>query len=263
MSIHAKMDLFTSSFAATTLEQLNSKAAMMSRIDNKYIVEAENLTKMVPQLSETFDILEISDQRAFGYDTRYYDDLDRTTFHEHHQGRRQRMKVRARKYVGADLCFLEVKVKGLRGMTEKHRIPYDINNFHALTPEGVQFAQETYSRQYGTQFNFVLRPSLDVHYKRVTLVARTGGERMTIDTDLRFQSENCVSRTGTGVFILETKSANGRGLADRILRAGGARRTNSCSKYCIGMAATGQVRRYNRFLPALRRLGLCVPNRRS
>ena len=263
MSIHAKIDLFTDSFAAITLDQLNSKAAMMSGIDNKYIVKAENLMGMVPQLLETFDILEISDQRAFAYDTRYYDDVDHSTFNEHHQGRRQRIKVRAREYVGAGLCFLEVKVKGLRGMTEKHRIPYDTKNFHALTPEAVQFAQETYSRQYGTQFNFALRPSLDVHYKRMTLVARAGGERMTIDTNLRFKSEDRASEPGTGVFILETKSANGRGLADRILRAGGERPTNSCSKYCIGMAATGQVWRYNRFLPALRGLGLCVPDRRS
>ena len=263
MSSHAKINLFTASFAAITLDGLNRKAAMMSRIDNKYIVKAENLIGIMSQLSETFDILEISNQRAFAYDTCYYDDVEYSTFYEHHQGRRQRMKVRVREYVGAGLCFLEVKVKGLRGMTEKHRMPYDTKNLHALTPDAVQFAQETYFRQYGVQLNFALRPSLDVHYKRMTLVARAGGERITLDTDLRFQSENRASVTGTGVFILETKSANGRGLADRILRERGERPTNSCSKYCVGMAATGQVRRYNRFRPALRRLELCVSDYRS
>ena len=83
---------------------------------------------------------------------------------------------------------------------------------------------------------------------------------MTIDTDLCFQSENRNFAAGTGVFIVETKSANGRGLADRLLRTKGERPTKRCSKYCIGMAATGQVTRYNRFLPTLRKLGLTVPS---
>lgn len=79
---------------------------------------------------------------------------------------------------------------------------------------------------------------------------------MTIDTDLRFQSEEGSFAVGTDVFIVETKSANGRGLADRLLRTAGERPTRRCSKFCIGMAATGQVTRYNRFLPTLCKLGL-------
>ena len=48
----------------------------------------------------------------------------------------------------------------------------------------------------------------------------------------------------------------GRGIADRHLRAIGERPTKSCSKYCIGMAAMGEVGRYNRFLPTMRKLGM-------
>ena len=81
---------------------------------------------------------------------------------------------------------------------------------------------------------------------------------MTIDTDLSFQSKDRSLATGTSVFIVETKSANGRGLADRLLRSRGERPTRRCSKYCIGMAATGRVSKYNRFLPTMRKLGLTV-----
>ena len=54
------------------------------------------------------------------------------------------------------------------------------------------------------------------------------------------------------------EAANGRGLADRLLRSRGERPTRRCSKYCIGMAATGRVSKYNRFLPTMRKLGLTV-----
>lgn len=256
MSFHSHIDLFTAPFAPISLDQLNAKAEMMARIDNKYIVPRDTLLGLVRTLSDTFDILEIKGQRAFSYDTRYFDDPEFSAYFEHHQGRRKGFKVRARRYVDAGLCFLEVKVKGARGMTEKYRMAYDADDLGGLTPEAAQFARETYSRQYGKDFGYYLRPSLDISYKRVTLVSRNGGERMTIDTDLRIGTGTQAVETGTDRFIIETKSANGRGLADKLLRASGERPTRRCSKYCIGMVATGQVSRYNRFLPALRKLGL-------
>ncbi len=260
MTFQFNIDQFTHAFDPITLEQLNAKAEMMARIDNKYIVQRHQLRGLVPQLSEAFDILDIKRQRAFTYDTRYFDDILRSAYFEHHQGKRRGFKVRVRNYVDAGLCFLEVKVKGARGMTEKYRMPYDLGQIASLTPEAREFARETYTRQYGKTFNYRLRPALDVRYQRMTLVARSGGERVTIDTDLQFQSEQSHFSAGTAVFIVETKSANGRGVADRLLRQAGERPTRRCSKYCIGMATTAQVTRYNRFLPTLRKLGLTVPN---
>lgn len=260
MTSLSNINRFTAAFAPITLEQLNAKAEMMARIDNKYVVQSDQLLCLVPHLSAAFDILDIQDQRAFTYDTRYFDDAARRAYFEHHQGKRRGFKVRVRNYVDADLCFLEVKVKGQRGMTEKYRMPYDLDKLSDLTPDASEFARSTYSRQYNKAFDYDLRPALDVRYTRMTLVARSGGERMTIDTDLRFQSEDRSFAAGTGVFIVETKSANGRGLADQLLRTAGERPTRRCSKYCIGMAATGQVTRFNRFLPTLRKLGLTTPN---
>lgn len=262
MSSHSNIDQFTSSFSPISLEQLNAKAEMMARIDNKYVVQSDDLLALIPDLGQAFDILDIQEQRAFTYDTRYFDDAICSAYYEHHQGRRRGFKVRARRYVDAGLCFLEVKVKGRRGQTEKYRMPYDPNALVGLTPEAEDFAKTTYSRQYDKPFRYDLRPSLDVRYQRITLVARAGGERMTIDTDLSFQSEDQALATGTRVFIVETKSANGRGLADKLLRAQGERPTKRCSKYCIGMAATGRVSKYNRFLPTMRKLGLTVPEPR-
>ena len=66
----------TGDFAPISLEELNSKAEMMSRIDNKYVVDRWALERILPALLEEFDILEIDDRRAFTYDTRYFDDPD-------------------------------------------------------------------------------------------------------------------------------------------------------------------------------------------
>jgi len=77
--------------------------------------------------------------------------------------------------------------------------------------------------------------------------------------ELRFQASEAVRIARPHMFIVETKSARGNGIADKILRGLHLHPTKRCSKYCIGMAATGQVTRRNRFLPALRQLHLLAP----
>ena len=141
----------------------------------------------------------------------------------------------------ADLCFLEVKVKGRRGMTLKHRVCYDAKQLKALTTEGHEFARATYAEHYGKPFDYDLQYALDVRYQRITLVAKIGGERMTIDTKMHFGTAHKSLDATSDLFILETKSALGRGFADRCLRRVHARPTPKCSKYCIGLGALGEV----------------------
>ena len=76
---------------------------------------------------------------------------------------------------------------------------------------------------------------------------------MTIDTRMTFNNGDDQRVVGPDMFIIETKSARGNGIADRILRGMHMHPTNKVSIYCIGMAALGQVSQHNRFLPALRR----------
>jgi hypothetical protein len=244
------------SFNPISLEDLNTKAEMLSRIDNKYVVRGESLQKVIPEIADDFEILEINNCRAFTYDTHYFDDPERSAYYEHHQGLRKGFKVRVRRYADADLCFLEVKVKGKRGMTVKHRIPYDPAQIDDLTAEAFGFARETYSGHYGKPFEYDLKRALDLRYKRITLVAKDGGERMTIDTDLQFWSGDKSIKISPDIFIVETKSLLGRGIADISFRKLHERPTKRCSKYCVGMAALGEVSKWNRFIPTMRKLDL-------
>ncbi len=241
-------------FTPISLDQLNSKAAMLERLDNKYVVRADVLRAAIEALAERFDILDINGTRAFTYETCYFDDDQLHSYFDHHQGRRRRCKVRVRKYTDAQLCFVEIKLKDKRGLTIKKRMKYSLEKYGTLDDSAWQHIRQSYEALYGEPFRHVLSPVIEMRYQRITLVAREGGERMTIDCHLQFQANGRVHHTGPDVFVVETKSANGNGVADKILRSLHQHPTQSCSKYCVGMAALQTVARHNRFLPALRKL---------
>lgn len=242
-------------FEPIGLETLNAKAAMLERLDNKYVVGATVLRRAAAELAMHFDVLEIDGSRSFTYETCYFDDPDRQSYFDHHQGRRRRAKVRIRKYLEAGLCFVEVKLKDRRGATIKRRLPYDPANFGVLDETALAYVHRVYFEQYRQEFPYELSRVIDMRYVRMTLVAKEGGERMTIDGQLRFSAPGSSHTVPDDRFILETKSANGNGIADRILRTLHQHPTKHCSKYCTAIAILNQGTKHNKFLPALRRLG--------
>ncbi|MGL4309885.1 MAG: polyphosphate polymerase domain-containing protein [Paracoccaceae bacterium] len=243
------------SFQTISLVGLNGKAAMLERLDNKYIVPARLLLPAFRDFAALFDVLEIEGRRAFIYATRYFDDEERHAYYDHHQGRRKRSKIRVRNYVDAGFSYLEVKLKDLRGSTAKKRLRVE-NGLEELDGRCLAFIEDCHRKQYGRGLNRPLRPVIAMEYERITLVAREGGERMTIDTRMGFHSGGKSLAVADDMFIIETKSARGNGIADKIMRARHLKPTNRCSKYCVAMAALGEVRRHNHFLPALKRLKL-------
>ncbi|MEJ6782947.1 polyphosphate polymerase domain-containing protein [Aminobacter sp. Piv2-1] len=256
MSIIASTDTWLEhGFAPISLHALNGKAAMLERLDNKYVVDGSVLRHAAGDLARAFDMLEIEGQRAFTYETCYFDDVERRSYFDHHQGRRQRAKIRIRRDVEAGLCFLEVKLKDKRGITVKKRLDRDPATFGTLDDAALAYVDSVYRAQYGMPFPHALSRVIDMRYRRMTLVAKQGGERMTIDSGLRFFAADAQHTVDEDLFILETKSANGNGVADGILRALHQHPTKRCSKYCVATALLDPATKHNRFLPALRKLG--------
>jgi hypothetical protein len=246
-----------SAYAPVGLEALNAKAAMLERLDHKYIIPAARLAPAFDTFRDLFDVLEIDGKRAFTYATRYFDDPDQRGYYDHHQGRRKRCKVRVRSYLDAGFSYLEVKLKDLRDVTIKKRLKVP-EGLESLDEACLAFIDSCYRKQYGEEFARPLQIQLGMQYQRITLVAKEGGERMTVDTGLRFWSPRGLCDVPPDLFIIETKSARGNGIADRILRTHHLHPTKRCSKYCVAMAALGEVAKANQFLPALRKLGLGV-----
>ena len=241
-------------FAPVDIAGLDARAAMMERLDNKYIVDAAVLARALPEFSAQFDILEIDGRRAFAYENCYFDGPGWQSYFDHHQGRRRRSKVRMRKYLDAGLCFVEVKLKDRRGITVKKRRACDPAAYGSLDAAACDYVAAAYRDMYRRDFPHSLSRTLDTRYTRVTLVAHGGGERLTIDTALAFAVEGTSCSLGDRLFILETKSANGNGIADRILRRLHQHPVRHCSKYCTGMAFLQQGLKHNNFKPVLRRL---------
>jgi hypothetical protein len=95
-----------------------------------------------------------------------------------------------------------------------------------------------------------------MRYKRVTLVAKDGGERMTIDNGLSFSMDGNERAINPSLFVIEAKSAKGNGIADRILRGLHQHPTKHVSKYCTGLATMRDGMKSNNFRSAMRKLGL-------
>ncbi len=241
-------------FLPISLSELNAKAEMLRRRDNKYVIERPVIQEATEDFIDHFDVLEIGGRRSFTYDTCYFDSPDFECYRDHHRGRRQRIKVRIRNYIESNLCFVEVKLKDKRGETIKKRLAHDPARSQELDARAMDFVQLCYSSLYKRQFPHQLERAINMRYKRVTLVAKIGSERMTIDSKLCFMSGSSKQYVGNDKFIVETKSANGNGIADKVLRSLHRHPSKHCSKYCTATAILNADVKSNNFKMVMRKL---------
>jgi hypothetical protein len=242
------------------LDEVVSLAALQDRVDVKYLVPVADFARLAERLRETHAVLESDGRRAFGYRTTYFDTPELHAYRAHLQRRRRRYKCRSREYVDSGLVAFEVKLKGARGRTVKHRMAYDAACRDDVTDPALAFLTDCLEHSYGRSPDGALRPSLAVAYTRITLVDLDRCERLTCDFDLRFSAPDGASgRLAEGMVILESKSIGGGAQADRVLRALGARPVSVCSKYCLGVGFTRPEVKSNRLRPLLRRHFLPAP----
>ena len=157
-------------FESVSLDETNRMAKMLSRAENKYVVNYKQFSALLAAIREDYAVLDIDGRNEFQYASCYYDD-NFACYNEHHQSRRQRFKVRTREYVNSGLMFFEIKLKGLRGRTDKHRMGCDTLVMPRIQDEHLGMLNELYSKNYRKEMRFDLTPSLIVNYSRYTLVA--------------------------------------------------------------------------------------------
>lgn len=207
------------------LAQLDAVAPLRVRDDAKHIVDLATAGTLVERLTATHRALEIGGLRAFGYDTVYFDTPGFDALRDHVQQRRVRHKYRTRLYSDAGVCAFEIKRKGRRGETIKHRLAYHPADHGTLTPGARAFLAEHLDTVPD------LAPVLRSTYTRLTFVAE--GERLTLDVDLAYGD----AHLRPGWAIAEVKSASGAGVAAQALRELGSRPV-SLSKYVVGAGMT-------------------------
>ncbi|MHA7225959.1 polyphosphate polymerase domain-containing protein [Glutamicibacter soli] len=215
------------------LDEVIDQAALQTRVDRKFLLTAQEFTALAQRLREDFKIMEIDGLRTFRYESVYFDTEDFAQYRAHRQGRRRRYKVRSRTYADTGLSMFEIKTKGLRGATVKHRIEQELDDAGRLTDSSLEFLNQVVSREYGEEVPDLM-PVLDSSYIRSTFVNPLDGERVTCDVELEYANGRQQVQ-GPDLVVVETKSADGRGVSDQALAALGIRPV-SMSKYCIGIA---------------------------
>lgn len=215
------------------LDELQRTAALRTRVDRKYVVGWETLALVLAAMAGTHRSLQIDGQRTFRYESVYFDSPELAAFRAHMQQRRRRYKVRSRHYVDSGLQTFEVKLKGRRGETIKHQLPYDDHDLTAVTAHAREFLTDRLGEAYPRLEVPELEPVLSNRYRRMTFASE--GERMTVDFDLHYADAGShVVGLDPGHVIIESKCERGLGTADRELRALGIRPV-VCSKYCVGV----------------------------
>lgn len=228
------------------LEDLNSAAALQTRMDRKYVVGARHAAGILRAFTADVRVLEMLGRRSFAYDSVYFDTPSLDSYLLAAHGRRRRYKVRTRTYVDSGTSFLEVKTEGARAATVKERIPYDPGDSHRLTSEGLAYIRETLACSIGSVPSGALGPVIGTRYRRITLYLPDSGSRATIDLGVTWRTPGGRSHQLDGAVIVETKSGNSAGALDRHLWASGVRPTR-ISKFATGMAALDPALPANRW----------------
>jgi hypothetical protein len=235
------------SFDAIHLSEMGH-VALLRRTDTKYLLSEEQFFRALARLTDHYRILEIDGRRLHRYRTLYFDTQNLALYRQHHNGWRNRYKVRERAYADSDLAFLEIKHKIKTHTTIKSRI-----RTRELRSQIARDAESFLRTHYPYQVE-ELEAKLFNAFQRITLVSTHSVERLTVDVGLRFLW-NGVRASLAGIAIAEVKQ-DGFSMDSefiRQMRALGVRAT-SFSKYCIGVSMLYPEVKHNRFKPQLRRI---------
>ena len=217
-----------------SLDELNDRAALQRRTDNKYLVALEDLPRLVEKLGDQHEVLEIDGERVFGYESTYFDTPSLRCFQDHVQDRRPRYKLRARCYVTTGVCHFEVKVKPVDGDTVKHSVDYPPDKRGTLEPAARELIADVLPECGLDEPDEHLEPSLITAFRRVTVVARERPERTTFDFGVRLSvPDRDAAHLEQRYAIAETKTPEGNGAWDKALADAGVEPI-SLSKYRIG-----------------------------
>lgn len=247
------MKQLTIKFNHISLDELNNKAALLERTDSKYVLNAQQLEKLLIFTKPNFDLLSINNLTEFSYRSIYFDSQELDTFKHHNQGRRNRIKVRRRIYLDGGGEYFEVKLKGLRDKTYKYRLKISPQQAESpnLSAEEWFFLQKKHQKHYQRPWPEQLKPSINVDYKRTTLVAKQGSKRLTIDANLEFFDNLKHKKMPIDRFIVEVKSASARAPLNMWLTSQGIRPVKRCAKYSMGISLL-QYPFNNRFRPVIK-----------
>ena len=170
-------------FGPISLEEMDN-VKLLNRTDTKYIMPHEKLPQVLERLAQYYRILEIAGKRTNDYKTQYFDTADFKFYNDHQRGKLNRKKIRYRKYLDSNLCYLEIKFKTNKDKTNKKRIKcpdFEID----FSEKSKKFIEDKTLVPVGH-----LQPILFNFFTRITLVHKCLKERATIDFNLHYNNNS-------------------------------------------------------------------------
>ena len=234
-----------STYNSISLEETKSRAELITRFDEKYIIPTRLLENILLACRKDYDVLEITGKKLLNYETVYYDTPDLDLYDAHHSGHLNRTKIRIRRYLDTGVSFLETKFKNNKGFTVKSRQMLDESIQHPLSE-----LRLSPTRKNEKIHKENLCASATVLYRRITLVNKTHPERVTIDTEIEFQHQE--EKIKLKDYIIaelkkdrKQKSSFKNSIQHLQLRSG------AISKYCLAILHLYDKIKKNRFKPQL------------
>jgi hypothetical protein len=231
-------------FQTVSLDDLD-RVRLLDRQDTKFIFNQIDLPHILEKIKPFYKILEINNDRVYTYDTTYFDTDDFLFYVQHHNGSRNRFKVRFRRYSSNKKSFFEIKIKNNKDRTIKKRLNVDEINKDLGDQE-----RDLVSKITGLSAN-QLTPKLDLEFSRITLTDNNFNERLTIDANLSAKNGTS-NKLFDQLIIAEIKQNKYNPKSDfiRILRNLKIQEMRF-SKYCMGLLHVNKNLKYNRFKPRL------------
>ena len=214
---------------------------LMNRTDTKFVFPLTTLIKILPKLVEHYRVLEINGVRLNAYRSLYFDTEDFQFYHQHHNGKTNRNKVRFREYIDSGLSFLEVKRKNNKGKTIKKRIKVK-KITESLDDSNLDFVNKVIGSK------MPLKPQHWNKFSRITFVHKRRKERLTIDVNFRFEDINSTKYNLGNMVIAEVKQAK-RNLSSNFIRIIKEERIHPfrISKYCMATSTLFPQLKKNNF----------------
>lgn len=214
---------------------------LMNRTDTKFVFPLSTLIKILPKLVEHYRVLEINGVRLNAYRSLYFDTEDFQFYHQHHNGKTNRNKVRFREYIDSGLSFLEVKRKNNKGKTIKKRIKVK-KITESLDDSNLDFVNKVIGSK------MPLKPQHWNKFSRITFVHKRRKERLTIDVNFRFEDINSTKYNLGNMVIAEVKQAK-RNLSSNFIRIIKEERIHPfrISKYCMATSTLFPQLKKNNF----------------
>lgn len=208
---------------------LSTDKSLQSRYDRKFTIKASLLPLILDEIKDEYHCQTINGLKVSTYESNYYDTIDLQAYHHTRIKRPNRYKVRRRLYHNGNLSFIELKKKVKGGKTVKERVA---SSEHINNDVSVAFLKENNIDVKN------LNPVINVFYNRFTLISKTINERITIDTDIFYES-NSTKTMLNNIAIIEIKQEKISNNS-KIYRALSSMnlRPLSFSKYCLGMGLT-------------------------